>query len=56
MFLIACAIYITGTVIYACFASGEIQPWAVVETVKATKVKDRKNLNLDGVDNSGFDL
>lgn len=39
MFLIACAIYLIGTIVYAMFASGEIQPWAVVEPVKTVEVK-----------------
>ncbi|XP_070504442.1 sialin-like [Chironomus tepperi] len=40
VFLIACTIYLIGTIIYACFASGEIQPWAVApEPVKDVEVK-----------------
>ncbi|KAL7051885.1 hypothetical protein ACKWTF_004678 [Chironomus riparius] len=42
VFLIACAIYLIGTIIYATFASGEIQPWAVAEPVKTVEVEVKK--------------
>ncbi|XP_070504441.1 sialin-like [Chironomus tepperi] len=34
IFMIACGMYLFGTVFYGIFASGDVQPWALVETAE----------------------
>ncbi|CAG9770536.1 unnamed protein product [Ceutorhynchus assimilis] len=46
VYFIAAAIYLFGAVFYGIFASGELQPWAVV--------KDDDKTSENGIDNGGY--
>jgi hypothetical protein len=51
VFFISAAIYFTGAILYAIFASGEVQPWAIqsnsTETPEAVKYEKEDNTNCD---------
>ena len=47
VFLITCGIYLFGAVFYGIFASGDIQPWALTESVEKIHLEEIENILED---------
>lgn len=54
VFIISASIYLVGCVVYWFFASGELQPWAIVKKTDGDDVEEEKQKKKTG-DIGGFD-